>query len=170
MKQTIRTKKNMPDYYMVKYSDKNNPKNINYGIQDRFHKQAEKVWVKENALLIEDAISGQIWKIHLELFNIKPIEFGDYDCEAGCSNDEYSRFINKVFKAAHKKSESLKGFKVGKLIRLGVGDGLAFYEVTKVKGKNCRVEWRGFGGDRYFDQVLGGGGDFPKHVIERLIY
>jgi len=164
-----RTEKNMPDYYKLSFVEKNNPKNITYGIQQKYHKEAKQAWIKENALIIEDAITGENRKVHLEFFDVFPIDFGEYDADKGCFNDEYSLYVKKVFDAALKKNKSLKGLKVGKLIRTGVGDGYAFYEITKIKGADCNIEWRGFGDDRYFDQVLGSGGIFPKRTIKSLI-
>jgi hypothetical protein len=50
-----------------------------------------------------------------------------------------------------------------------VGDGYAFYLVTKVNPRTCDVEWRGFSPDRWTDQVLGYGGRFPRERIEPLV-
>ena len=57
----------------------------------------------------------------------------------------------------------------GKLFSVGVGDGCAFYVVTRVTKKTATVEWRGYHMDRWYDQVLGGGGTFPIDCIEPLV-
>jgi hypothetical protein len=84
--------------------------------------------------------------------------------------DEYHEFVDADYKRAVALSDSLgDGLQVGKLFNTSVGDGRAYYVVTKVGAKSVKVEWRGYCPDRYTDAVLGWGGSFPKPAIERLV-
>jgi hypothetical protein len=175
------TKKNMPDYYLVKYYPKhlpNNPDFTWYGIHQKSHSRALEFWTQQKALLIEDAITGKLQAIPIRDFVVEPIPMyrnGDFnyqtDKQTGMPlNNEYDQFVNEKYIEAMERSDKAgKGLAVGKMFSVCVADGRAYYVVIKVNKKTCRVEWQGFGLDRYVDQVLGYGGTFPKHVIERQI-
>jgi hypothetical protein len=163
--------KEIPDLYQVKYRAREDAKEKwgymypeqrkwKFGIVDKYSKEAEKEWKKGN-LIIEDAITGQRWAIQTSLFEI-------WDIPISFSADEYHKFVEGEFQKALKTAKKAKGM-VGKMLRMGVGDGYAFYIVTKETSKNATIEWRGFGGDRYVDQFLGGGGTFPKSRIVNLV-
>ena len=84
--------------------------------------------------------------------------------------DDYARFVDNHYHRARELSQSLgDGLQVGKLFNTSVGDGRAYYVVTKVGKKSVKVEWRGYCPDRYTDAVLGWGGSFPRASIERLV-
>jgi hypothetical protein len=79
-------------------------------------------------------------------------------------------YMDAAYDEAKAKSDALGNqLKAGKLFSVGVGDGRAFYVVTKVNPKTCDIAWRGFCPDRYTDQVLGWGGRMPRERIERLV-
>jgi len=84
--------------------------------------------------------------------------------------NEYDKHVYDEIKKAEKLSDSLPdGVHVGSLFQISVADGYAHYVVTKVNKKTCKVEWRGFGGDRYTDHHFEWGGTFSlmevtKHV------
>jgi hypothetical protein len=82
--------------------------------------------------------------------------------------DEFQQHVEAARTEAEQRSRELGGFAAGALFYLSVGDGRAFYVVTKVASKTCQIEWRGFGADRYTDQVLGFGGRFETARIEAL--
>jgi hypothetical protein len=87
----------------------------------------------------------------------------------GQPGDEFAKFVNDSYEAADKLSRSLpEGILVGKLFSVGVGDGSAWYVVTKVGKTTAKVEWRGFCPDRYTDQVIGIGGSFPMATLRRM--
>lgn len=63
-----------------------------------------------------------------------------------------------------------KGLVVGKLFRLPVGDGYAYYQIEKINKTTVRVKWRpDLDPDEWMDRVLGDGGSFPKKIIEPII-
>jgi hypothetical protein len=78
--------------------------------------------------------------------------------------------IEEAYSSAREFSNSLPdGVHVGKLFALPVGDGHAFYVVTKVNKKTVDIEWRGFSSDRWTDFTLGEGGREKRELIERLV-
>jgi len=169
---TKTSRKEIPDWYEVKYREvaKKGGRMMQgpwlYGIFNKYDDETEREWAKGNAI-IEDALTGQLYRVPLAKFAISPIE---RDYESGNPwETEYSKFVEAEFEKAQAASKELKGLQVGKLFNTGVADGYAYYVVTKVNKRTVQVEWRGFGGDRYADQVLGYGGSFPRAVIERLV-
>jgi hypothetical protein len=81
--------------------------------------------------------------------------------------DEYNQHIDNEFKKATENAPSTFG--VGSLFSTVVGDGRAFYVVTKVNKKTCEIEWRNYGADNYVDQILGYGGKFDIERIQPLV-
>jgi hypothetical protein len=61
------------------------------------------------------------------------------------------------FEKLQEISKSVDGISVGKLFRINVADGYAFYLVTKVNKTTCSVEWLNLGGDGYQDHFFGAG-------------
>lgn len=80
-----------------------------------------------------------------------------------------NRHRKKLLTAAQEASNKVEGFGPGKLFNIPVGDGVAWYVVTKVTAKTAKVEWRGYHCDHWRDPVLDWGGVFPRPVIERLV-
>lgn len=87
------------------------------------------------------------------------IKQGKFDRKICSFDDEYHHFINAEYEKAKELSASVpKGqIKVGSMFNFVVGDGRAYYVVTKVNKKTCNVEWRGFGADTYTDHYFGWG-------------
>lgn len=142
------------EHYQVKFTDANG--RVYYGIY------RGPVKGKKGYCTVDDAVIPQPWCVPESM--LVDIPLGDYE------NSEYNKFVNKEYEKARKLSKSLgAGLKVGKLFDTSVADGRAYYVVTKVGKKNVTVEWRGFCLDRYTEQVLGWGGSFPAHVIERMV-
>lgn len=84
--------------------------------------------------------------------------------------DEYHQYVDEQLEKAQKLSDSLPpGVHVGSLFNIGVADGYAWYVVTKVNKKTCKIEWRCFCPDGYTDHHFRGGGKFPIEEIERYV-
>jgi hypothetical protein len=75
-----------------------------------------------------------------------------------CSCDDYCKYLDKEFKKALKVSESYPVMVMpGKVFCIPMGDGFAWYIVTKVDHgkKTCDVEHRGFSVDEWYDHYYG---------------
>ena len=128
------------------------------------HPDSNKLF-KQGKLVIEDMVLPIHSIIYITQVD-KVLDFG------GGNFDEYApyKYAEEKFQEALVISQALpKGLHVGKLFRMGVADGYACYVVTKVNKTMAEVEWRGYAPDKYYDQVLGGGGTFPKKIISRLV-
>ena len=79
------------------------------------------------------------------------------------------RHRERLLSAAQEASSKVKGFGPGKMFSIPVGDGLAWYVVTKVTAKTAAVAWRGFHCDNWRDLTLDHGGAFPRGVIEQHV-
>ena len=120
------------------------------------------------------------------LFNIgekMKYNFDDYDSiDYSKIKDwkDFNREWKKWFDKQMAFSNSLpKGIQVGKIFTIGVADGpvspltitFAYYEIVKINKTTIRIKNRkGLCPDGYMDRVLGHGGSFPKHIIERLVF
>ena len=64
-----------------------------------------------------------------------------------------------------------RGVVKGKIFGIGVADGDAYYEITKVNKKTVRIQWRKDLSDEgtYQDVVLGEGGNATMAIIKPLI-
>ena len=118
--------------------------------------------VPKGTAVVEDAILPVVHHVPEHMLSDVPLDFDD--------NSPFNKHINDAYEEANKTSLSLGGkFGVGAMFHVCVGDGKAFYVVTKVKGTKCDVEWRGYGGgDRYTDRWLGWGRrNLPSADIRR---
>ena len=173
--------KEIPNWYQVKYRQTHarNGERVcrgkwKFGLLERYSEEAKQAWPK--AYIVDDAITGQLYRVPSEGFEVveiptgefKPISFSDEDTVSPWDN-EYSDYVNKEWQKAKAKSDKIQGCKKGKMFWLGVADGCAHYVVVRAGKNTVTVEWRGFGADRYVDQVLGYGGSFPRRVIENLV-
>ena len=160
-----RTKNNIPDFGNCKYYPKNNKKDVHYGVQECYSDNSEKSWVKDNQLIIEDAITGEKFRVPLDICDVEKIQskWGPGD------RDEYNNFIRKEWEKACKVSDDSSTLK-NKIFNVGVADGMAWYIILKETKTNVYVEWRGFDcGDRYVDRMLGYQGKYPKKMIEQFV-
>jgi hypothetical protein len=71
---------------------------------------------------------------------------------------------------ADEVSKKLKKMDVGAQFTQPVGDGSAHYVVTAFRKRKseCKIEWRGFSGDRWVCQMFGMGGWYRTKDIEPL--
>jgi len=141
--------------YQVKWTQNGK---VCYGIHEQYGVHKSK---REGYATVSDAILGTLHELPIESLT-----------EIQCSwdpPDEFQQFVESEYQKAVKLSDSLSGLQPGKLFSVGVADGCAYYVVTKVNKRSVKVEWRGFQGDRYTDQVLGYGGSFPRDTIERIV-
>lgn len=155
--------KNVPDLYQVKCREKGTTNPWCYGIVDQYSKEAKKTWKVNGNIIVEDAITSDRHQLSLKIWEIVPIEFG----RPGAN--EYDEFVNAQFDKTYNASLKVKKGLVGKMIKMGVGDGHAFYVVTKETAKTATIDWRGFSMDRWVDRVLRWGGTFPKKMIANLV-
>jgi hypothetical protein len=149
--------KSLPDHYQVKYRHKGSKENWKYGIFDRFGAEAEGYW-KRGQCIIADAVLPLSTLYNYDELEIVDIELGmpsyDFKTNTFTPGDEYGEYVQKEYKKAKEKSKKAKGL-ANKLFSVGVADGKAYYVVVKENKKTCRVQWRGFGLDRYTDAILG---------------
>lgn len=142
-----------------------------YGIVRSFEDDAEAAAIRGN-LVIDDAVLPQSYEVKDDekVVDIKPI-WGHYDKvshrQVDC--DEYTSYVQDQFAAAMELARQVEGVVVGAMFSIGVGDGKAFYVVTKLSRVNCTVEWRGFGGDRYVDHFFGWGRSINKKEVARYV-
>lgn len=143
--------------YQVKFQDKGE---TCYGIAVGDYDAEAQEAAKRGNVLVAEAITGEEVEVPESQITDLPPEF----------DGEYNQYITKAFEDARKHSDNLgEGLQVGKLFHVGVGDGYAYYEVTKVNKKTTRIEWRGYCPDRWHDAVLSWGGSFPRDRIEDLV-
>lgn len=147
------------EHYQVKFTDTLG--NVYYGIVDGYSQEARDAKA-EGYLLIEDAILPIRYKAKES--NVTDIKL-DFN-----PDNEYESYIQTELQKAQELSDSLPdGVHKGSLFSVGVADGAAYYVVTKVNKKTCTIEWRGFGGDRYYDHYFRSGGKFPIEDIARYV-
>lgn len=122
-------------------------------------------YAKVGKVLIEDAVLPKLWLVPEKDVIDVPLDL----FEAVCACGEYEKYVEDAAMVAQQVSDALPdGVHAGSLFAIGVADGGAYYVVTKVKGKKCEVEWRGFGGgDRYTDHHFGWGGTFATSDVAR---
>jgi len=121
---------------------------------------------------VYDAVLPVSYEVRESILVDIEMKMGRYDFKTGewSGQDEFHAFITSEHKKAVELSDSLpEGVFVGKAFSVGVGDGSAWYVVTKVGKRKCSVEWRGFCPDRYFAPVLGSGGSFAISSIRPMI-
>jgi hypothetical protein len=134
----------MDRHYQVKFTW---GKTTHFGVVDSFSDEAKKL--PQGMLLVEDAVTPQRYKV---------VEADVVDVPMRFPDDEYHKYVDAEFAKAQAISDALpEGVHVGSLFSIGVADGSAWYVVTKVNKKTCKVEWRGFCMDRWTDHFFGYG-------------
>jgi hypothetical protein len=83
--------------------------------------------------------------------------------------DQTAESDRKVRLALERNRVLGKGLKTGKSFRVEGSDGTAWYEVVRVGPASVEVEWRDYGRDRCMDEMLAGGGAFPRPLIGQLV-
>ena len=158
------------DHFLVKFSWKGNSL---HGIYDSWATRELDKTKHPGCCVVADAVLPQSYIVkEADLENI-PMESGCYNpcTDEVEGQDEHHQYIEDEFKKAFELSARLpKGVHKGKLFSIGVADGRAWYAITKVNKKTCRVEWRGFCPDRYTDHHFGWGcRNFPIEDVERYV-
>lgn len=149
------TKEHRLEYYQVKFKDRGE---WVYGEVSQFGDDAER-YAKQGCLLIAEMITGKQYARYPESVTVIPLS---------PFPNEYYEKQGLLLQEAMKRSDATEGL-VGKLFSIGVADGKAWYEVTAAGKRFATVEWRGYGGDNYTDQILGWGGQFPIEVIANQV-
>jgi len=165
-------KREVPDLNRIKFWPKGNPDEVHFGSVDRYDPEAEKYW-KERLLIVSDAVTGNAVLVPIDdiEYEEQPYSWGEWDEETRMPiGTEYDRHILDAYKEHMRlDAEAGEGLKKNRVFSMPVADGKAFYVITKVNKKTCKVEWRDFGADRYTDNILGWGGTFDKSIIERQL-
>jgi len=85
-------------------------------------------------------------------------------------NDWYKRYEEHFDKEMKKSNALPDGLQKGKIFRIQVADGFAYYEITKVNKLTVIIKWReDLSLDSYQDRVLGVGGKIDKNRIENIV-
>lgn len=142
------------------------------GLVDQYGEDAEKLLAK-GILVVEDYILP--YAQHCKMTEVTPIKevipldakptnYMPLDCVI---TDAWQDYWQGLADEAHKK---LTKVGVGAMFYVPVGDGHATYVVTAMrkKGTECKVEWRGFSGDRWVCQQYGMGDWFRTKDVERM--
>lgn len=149
----------IPDLYQVKWRAGND---IKYGIVQRYNQRAEEHFRQTGRVFVEDAIYPRAYD--MDIAQLVPIPCTFEECE-------YRNYVDAECNKAIDASDLLPDqICPGKLFRVCVADGYAWYVVTKVNKKTIRIEWRGFSLDRYVDRRFGYGGTFPKDMVGCFIF
>ena len=147
---------------------------MKYGIcygEEAFTAQG-RVKAKLGHFFVDDVITGKRYQIPEKDIIDFPLDMHNFawpldeDMTGGDAFDQYCHQEYMKALEASKKNGNVLG--VGTMITTPVGDGSAFYVVTEVRKKTCRIEWRGFHPDRWHNNMLGRGGSFPVDMISRL--
>jgi hypothetical protein len=157
-------------YYNYRYPDGIVRQRI--GLVDKYGDDVEQHY-RKGFLVIEDYI---LPSAHLcKTGEVTPIE---EVIPAGTKPDNYMPVGCVITDAwqqhwmdlADEVSKKLKKMDVGAQFTQPVGDGSAHYVVTAFRKRKseCKIEWRGFSGDRWVCQMFGMGGWYRTKDIEPL--
>jgi len=122
-------------------------------------------------VFVKDVGEDSFWEEELEVI----LDFGFTDDETDYSRiedwKEQCQAFNFYFSAEMKKSkESGEGLQKGKIFEIGVADGYAYYEVTKVYKTKVHIKCRlDLCPDKWTAYPFGEGGSFPRYMVEDLI-
>lgn len=154
----------MENHYLVKFKINNK---THYGIVNEYSEYKN----SPDEYIVEDAVLPKSYRVkEKDLIDLPHTLCGKWVNGQWTPEGEYNIFVDQEFNKAEKLSNSLpKGLCVGKLFGTGVGDGTAYYVITKVNKKTCKIEWRGFSPDRWVDRHFGYGGSFPNSMIARFV-
>lgn len=152
----------IPDLYHVKWYERGTGR-WRFGVVDRFSEASIAYYNEERTVIVFDAIMPERYVLNIDCLSDIPSSFQP--------QDEYYNYLDAQYQLAKTASDQLPaGLHKGKLFRTPVGDGHAYYVVTKVNKKTVDIEWRGFSGDRYVDMHFGGGGRYPRDMIEPFVH
>ena len=156
------------DHYQVKFERQG--KTI-FGICESYGDEAEAAKA-QGEVIVSDAVLPIQYRVRETQIIDIPLQVGRYNFKTDEFEgaDEFHQYVAAEFKKAKALSDSLPdGVHVGAMFGLGIGDGTAWYVVTKISKRTCRVEWRGFCVDRYYDHHFRGGGTFAIAEVAEYI-
>jgi hypothetical protein len=156
------------DHYQVKFQSRGK---TTFGICEAYGEEAVAARAR-GEVIVSDAVLPVRYRVReMEIVDI-PLEVGRYDFKSDEYEgaDEFHQHLAAECRKAKALSDGLPaGVQVGKLFGLGVADGTAWYVVTRVSKRTCRIEWRGFCLDRYYDHHFGAGGSFATSDVARYL-
>jgi len=155
--------------YRIKFTTSDGK--THYGIVDAYSDEA-KAAKKSGEAIVQDAVYPRLHRVLESLLVDVPL--GDFKMDPQTfkriPKNEYEQYVQAELEKAEAADKAARsGLNLGRLCSVGVGDGHAYYVVTKVNKKTVQVEWRGFSPDRWVDRWLGWGGKFPLEQIKRQI-
>lgn len=149
----------IPDMYQVKWYHGGKWK---YGIVDKFGPASIQYYNDGRQVIVDDAITPERYVLNVDALTDIPMTWNP--------KDEYTQYVEDQYLIAKGRSDALpEGLRPGKLFRVPVGDGYAYYVVRKVNKKTVDIEWRGYSLDRWVDFRFGAGGREKRDVIEALV-
>lgn len=149
----------IPDMYQVKWQ---HSPNVKYGIVDQYGPASIQYYNEGQQVIVDDAITTERYVLNVDALTDIPMTWDP--------KDEYTQYVEDQYLIAKSRSDALpEGLHTGKLFRVPVGDGYAYYVVQKVNKKTVDIEWRGYSLDRWVDFRFGAGGREKRDVIEALV-
>ena len=156
--------------YLVQFPDPTT-RRTGYGIVDEYHADAV-AFQQQGLTLVADAVLPVMHQVQTATLCDIVLDMGRWDPEhrTFVEQDAYHAHVAAEHAKARELSDALPaGVQVGAVFSVGGGDGSAWYVVTRVFRKTCRIEWRGFCPDRYVDHMFGYGGSFRLADVERYV-
>jgi len=151
----------IPNLFHVKWYNRQTD-TWHYGVVDRFSPASIEYYTDGQQVIVDDAILPTRYVLNVDALTEIRSTYNPVD--------EYHQYLEDAYRNAKNLSNNLPaGLQVGKMFRLPIADGYAFYVVVKVNKKTVDVEWRGFSPDRWVDARLGYGRREPKDTIEMLV-
>lgn len=136
---------NLMEYDQVKNTGKS--VRWQFGLVDRCTPEAVRL-AAQDKLIVQDAVTGVRFLTTLD--QVAKVPYGRvYDSNAGCFDDELSQFVQKSFVESQRVDAALRQFGVNAMVMYPMGDGQAFYVVTRCTKRFVWLSWRGFTPDRW---------------------
>lgn len=161
--------------YQLKAVKKSDENRVIFGTLDCYHDRASEFWEEERAILLFETLSGKLYKLPYDNWNFTKIPMNQFEGRVDSETDYYicndfDVFLNEAFRQAIKRHRSAgEGLKKGKLLNIGVADGIVYYEIVRVNKKTVSIEWRGFGADDYVDRRWGYSATIPHDEAEMFL-
>lgn len=121
-------------HYRVKFLNKSK---YVYGTAESIFSADALHQLKQNKILVRDAIYPKMWDVQeYNIVDIPLVQAGEYD--------EYEDHIQKAYIAAKTLSDSVDGFKEGKLLKFKFANAYVYYVIHDAMEGYVYLEWRGF--------------------------
>jgi hypothetical protein len=159
------------DHYQVKYE--HSELGVQYGIANIYGEAFQK-YARRGQILVDHAVFPTMAVVpESQLTDLET----DYSSRGKAvvgfmyGLGEYHDYVTLQHVVHQIRHDQLPSDKVtaGHLFSVGVGDGAAYYCVTRAGKTTCRVEWRGFCLDRWFARPWGFGGKFRTQDVAAMI-